>query len=79
MMISPFHSRVVLIYTRPPRDSAYLLLSPPFPYVALAALPHPIPIVPIFSPLGGVSLCRGRFYVCCLVVVSFTMVLGGQI
>jgi hypothetical protein len=76
MMIAPFHSRVVLIYTRAPRDSAYLLLSPPFPYVALAALPRPIPIV-LFSPLGRVSLCRGRFYVCCLVVVSFAMVLGG--
>lgn len=74
--LAPFHPRVVLIYSRPRRDSAYLLLSPPFPYVALAALPRPIPIV-LFSPLGCVSLCRGRFYVCCLVVVSFAMVLGG--
>jgi hypothetical protein len=38
-------------------------------------LSHPIPIVPFF--LGRVSSAGGA-YVCCLVVVSFAMVLGAK-
>jgi hypothetical protein len=56
MMIARLHSRVVLIYTRPPRDSAYLLLSPllPFRTLLLAALPHPNTYSSGFFPLSAV-------------------------
>jgi hypothetical protein len=61
------------LYHRPTRVFAYLLS--PFPYV-LWLLSRPIPLVPFF--FTGRSLTSGA-YVCCLVVVSFVTVLGGQI
>lgn len=41
-----------LIYTLPPRDSTYLLLSPPFPYVAFGRSPPPN-TYSSFLPLGS--------------------------